>query len=392
MVALQNAANRAKWVSSTESALFVHTEALHWTSHNEVPLFLSRPIYMASECKRILSNSKHLLTKPETSIDFSVLGFRYAAGAGDVAHTQRSAQQYNNTPYGIPNIGNTCFMNALLQCCRQLLSRIPSHLLPQSHQCPLARALQAEVFSEEDVKQWPCWTVLPLGPQRDASEVLEMWFDIESPLHRSCDHTTCYGVFFNSLLSHKIERHLQCTHCAYADVEEQAQCILRTEPQGNAQNSILTSLQEEAIPTFRCQSCGQLGARRQTTLGTLPAFLIVHINKSGPEATLAAESSVRLSGTDLNRFAVVHHMGQTTTSGHYTATVATQASAFYCDDSTVIEKPNLFTNAWPNAYLVFYENRVADVANQRGDPPPTAAADGDFAATHQISRRKLMTF
>ena len=92
MVALQNAANRAKLVSSTESALFVHTEALHWTSHNEVPLFLSRPIYMASECKRILSNSKHMLTKPETSIDFSVLGFRYAAGAGDAhGHVARQA-------------------------------------------------------------------------------------------------------------------------------------------------------------------------------------------------------------------------------------------------------------------------------------------------------------
>ena len=30
LVALQNAANRAKWVSFTEGALFVHTEALHW--------------------------------------------------------------------------------------------------------------------------------------------------------------------------------------------------------------------------------------------------------------------------------------------------------------------------------------------------------------------------
>ena len=39
LVALQNAANRAKWISSTESAIFVHTEALHWQSHNEIPMF-----------------------------------------------------------------------------------------------------------------------------------------------------------------------------------------------------------------------------------------------------------------------------------------------------------------------------------------------------------------
>ena len=249
-------------------------------------------------------------------------------------------------------------MNALLQSFRQLVLRIPSHLLPNSLQCPLARALQSEHFNEEQVKQWPCWTVLPIGPQRDASEVLEMWLDVESPLHKSCDPTTCYGAFFQKLLVHKVERHLQCIHCANCSLEEQTQCIFRSEPQSNAQDSILNSLQEESINTFRCESCGQLGARVQTTLGALPHFLCVHINKPGPTAALTAESSVRLSGTDLNRFAVIHHWGQSTTSGHYTATVATQTSAFYCDDSIVIEKPNILANAWPNTYMVFFQNQI----------------------------------
>ena len=84
LVTLQHAANRAKMISSTECALFVHTEQQHWTSHNEVPLFISRPIYMASECQRLLSESKHTLTKPSNSVDFSVLGFRRAASVCDV--------------------------------------------------------------------------------------------------------------------------------------------------------------------------------------------------------------------------------------------------------------------------------------------------------------------
>ena len=36
LLRLQHAANRSKWISSTESALYVHTEQQHWTSHNEV--------------------------------------------------------------------------------------------------------------------------------------------------------------------------------------------------------------------------------------------------------------------------------------------------------------------------------------------------------------------
>jgi hypothetical protein len=155
LVTLQNAANRAKMISSTECALFVHTEQQHWTSHNEVPLFISRPVYMASECQRMLSGSKHTLTKPASSVDLSVLGFRRAASVGVVPQFDK-AQEDHNGPHSIPNIGNTCFMNALLQCCRQLLFRVPSHLLPQSQQCPLARALQPEPFSQSDVKQWPC--------------------------------------------------------------------------------------------------------------------------------------------------------------------------------------------------------------------------------------------
>ena len=361
LVALQNAANRSKWISSTESALLVHTEALHWSSHNEVPMFVSRPIYMASECKRMLSDSKHTLTKPTTSFDFSVIGFQHIKATRavlQVAHAQqaiskpcglqressvRDVLQLANaplsidTPRGIPNLGNTCFINAILQCCRQLLSRIPSHLLPHSQQCPLAAALQADFFDREAVRRWPCWMMLPIGPQRDACEVLEMCFDPNSVLHNSCARTACYGVLLQRLTSHQIDRHHHCNHCAYASEKLQSQCILRAESRVNAQNSILAPLHDTSIPDFRCQACGQIGALQQTTLGDLPPFLIVHVNKPGPVAGITAERTVHLSGTELHRFAVVHHTGESTTSGHYTSTVSTQTSAFHC---TTPQSPN----------------------------------------------------
>ena len=47
---------------------------------------------MASECPRMLSGYKHTLTKPPTTVNFSIMGFRRAASIGDVpqlasAHT-----------------------------------------------------------------------------------------------------------------------------------------------------------------------------------------------------------------------------------------------------------------------------------------------------------------
>ena len=255
-------------------------------------------------------------------------------------------------------------MNALLQCCRQLLLRVPSHLLPESQECPLARALQAQPFSESDVKQWPCWTFLPTGPQRDACEVLEMCLDPKSPLHNSCDHTVCYGALLQSLTVHKLERHLQCNHCAYVSEKVQPQCILRVEPQVNVQTSILASLQEAPVSDFRCENCGLMGARQQTVLGDLPPFLVVHINKPGVAACLSAERDLRLSGRNLHRVAAVHHTGETTTSGHYTATVATQASAFHCDDPNVTEQLHLFTDAWSKAFLTVFTSAAVHTLRQ----------------------------
>ena len=111
-------------------------------------------------------------------------------------------------------------------------------------------------------------------------------------------------------------------------------------------------------------------ARQQTVLQDLPPFLIVHLNKPGVAPCLSAERDVRLSGTDFHRFAAVHHTGKTTTSGHYTATVATQASVFHCDDPCVTEQPHLLTDAWSNAFLILYRNNEADVLHQCGGSHP----------------------
>ena len=148
LLRLQHAANRSKWISSTECALYVHTEQQHWTSHNEVPMFLSRPLYLISECRRILSGSKKTLTRAAALPDCTVLDFaRTQTGAAREGEPLGSAGGDEViAPLGIPNLGNTCFLNALLQCCRQLLARIPSSFLPASQDCPLAKALQAQSF------------------------------------------------------------------------------------------------------------------------------------------------------------------------------------------------------------------------------------------------------
>ncbi len=65
-IGLLNGVRCASWVSSTECALLIKTEQTHWACHNEVPLFLSRPLFQISECKRALSGATAFLMRAAT--------------------------------------------------------------------------------------------------------------------------------------------------------------------------------------------------------------------------------------------------------------------------------------------------------------------------------------
>ena len=113
------------------------------------------------------------------------------------------------------------------------------------------------------------------------------------------------------------------------------------------------------MTSLKCEVCGGIGARQQTTLGDLPPSLVVHMNKKVGTATagVPAEPQVRISGTNLDRFATVHLAGETPKHGHYTASVATSGGAYYCDDFIVAPRPHLLADAWGDAYLIFPERK-----------------------------------
>ena len=69
------AANRSTWVSATEYAVFILTGAMHFSSHNEMPLFLSRAWYTMHACKRLLEGGGHGNLAETAHVPVSAIAF-----------------------------------------------------------------------------------------------------------------------------------------------------------------------------------------------------------------------------------------------------------------------------------------------------------------------------
>ncbi len=81
-IKLQSAANRCHWFSSTELAVFLRTGGTCWMSHNEVPVFLSKIMYMMHACRRLLEDrSPGLLEAANVKLDVVEFQARPKAGA-----------------------------------------------------------------------------------------------------------------------------------------------------------------------------------------------------------------------------------------------------------------------------------------------------------------------
>ena len=64
-----SAANRSSWCSCCEMASFIKTGALVRRTHRPIAIFLSHPLYLYEQCRRLLQSSHRLLIEAQTACD-----------------------------------------------------------------------------------------------------------------------------------------------------------------------------------------------------------------------------------------------------------------------------------------------------------------------------------
>ena len=66
---IANAANRSSWCSCCEMAIFIKTGALVRKTHRPIAIFLSRPLYLYEQCRRLLQSSHEMLIEAQMPCD-----------------------------------------------------------------------------------------------------------------------------------------------------------------------------------------------------------------------------------------------------------------------------------------------------------------------------------
>ena len=87
------------WFSSTELAVYLRTGGTCWMSHNEVPVFLSKIIYMMHACRRLLEDRTPGLLE---AANIKLQSVEFLAGAppprpSDSTATYSTAEQQQKT-------------------------------------------------------------------------------------------------------------------------------------------------------------------------------------------------------------------------------------------------------------------------------------------------------
>ncbi len=315
---------------------------------------------------------------------------------------------------GLSNLGNTCFLNSVLQCLlytqplsEYLLAREHSRRchIPKEEFCGLCAMehLTQRVFSTREPSIRPLEIVGRLkaigkqfrpGRQEDAHEFLR--YLIES-LQKSALSSSTHGLDHRSRetsLIHRIfggylQSTVKCASCQH--VSRTFEAFLDLSLDVKHADSLQSALKQFTAPEtlskgnkYRCESCHRLTeAQKKFSIYSAPQILTVQLKRffanpmtgqpgklnrpiTFPEQfDLAAcmSDSEHGQSTTYKLAGVIVHEGSTCQSGHYHAFVRAPAGIWYSMNDCSVSRVGVESVFRQRAYILFYE-RIEAVSEQ----------------------------
>ncbi|KAJ2695871.1 hypothetical protein FB645_006351 [Coemansia sp. IMI 203386] len=312
---------------------------------------------------------------------------------------------------GLNNLGNTCFLNSVLQCLTYTPS-LAEYMLTREHSascragdnCLLCRfeAHVVRALSKRESSSLSPKSIvgrlklvakhMRVGRQEDSHEFLRLLIEsfqrsliygIDPKIDRRIQETTLIHQIFGGYLQSQVK----CGRCGYESNTFEPNLDISLDIQsggGSVSKALRAFIRPETLTKsnrYKCDKCAKLvDATKQMTIYRLPQTLTMQLKRfsifGGGKInryvefplSLNMESYVSSNSSEsgpytYNLYAVLVHAGGTARSGHYFCYVKSPAGVWYELNDSMVHQVSERTVLKQTAYLLFYERGQSAKSN-----------------------------
>ena len=306
--------------------------------------------------------------------------------ASAVAARRFWAQAAAGRSSGLVNLGNTCFLNATIQCLAhtpavaQTLGdeRWPLNPRKRDVAAALRDALRgvfgaSRAFAPRQLvnRLRAVGRHFRRGRQEDAHEFLRALLDAAEPGFAPLEAPSSKANPVSAIFGGRASSTLCCPKCGYKSATEEPFLDLSLEPKpslARALDAFTAPEKLDAKNAWRCGGCSEpVRATKRLGVAAAPEALVVHLKRFDArgrvarkvDAHVAFGARLELKTTDggaasYGLVGVLVHHGQSTHSGHYTAFCRTRSGAWSSFDDDAVRACALADVLRQRAYMLFY--------------------------------------
>ncbi len=313
---------------------------------------------------------------------------------------------------GLYNLGNTCFLNSVLQCLTYTaplaeLAKIKYHTRRSNNSNDMYSLMENHINKSLNAKGNRAFSPKPIvqklqrisrnfriGRQEDAHEFLRTFIDAMQKASlkvagmnpndnsRLAETTSIHRIFGGYLQSQ-----VKCKICKFASTTYDACLDISLEIYGKShtlENALRQHTKLEILDNnnrWRCDSCKKLvPATKQLKFRRLPLTLVVHLKRFSPYGDKISKrveypKELNMKSFTNNKdgeesfmydlYGVLVHAGSYASSGHYYSFVKASNGAWYEMNDSSIQQVGVKRALNQQAYILFYQKRVVRVERIR---------------------------